>query len=83
MERKLFPDVGQTVPGVRLRACAVMNTLRDGTDPHEAASGERSLKKLNKPMPCISLEDAQAKWEEVVTASRAFSDRGRRRWCSR
>lgn len=74
IEDKLFPEVGQTIPGVWTRACAVMNALRDGSDPHQAARLDQSLTKLNQPILCISLQDAEAKWKEVVDASRTISN---------
>lgn len=74
MEEKLFPGVGQKVPGNRQRACAVMDALRDGMNPHEAARLDQTVTKLGKPIPCISVEDAEAKWKEVVKGSRTISN---------
>lgn len=77
-EEKLFPDVGKVVPRNRQRACAVMDALRDGMNPHEAALLDQPLTELDKPIPCISLEDATAKWKEVVKQSPTVSNEIRR-----
>lgn len=69
-EDKLFPEVGQKVPKVWARACAVMNALRDGIDPHEAARLEKKVcPVVNDPIRQIRLRDAETIWTQVVGAS--------------
>lgn len=76
-EHKLFPEVGQKVPKIWVRACAVMNALRDGIDPHEAARLEKKLfPVVNDPIPQIRLRDAEVIWKQVVGASEFSNEVG-------
>lgn len=68
-EGKLFRDLGQEIPVVWARVCAVMSALRNGTNPHTAACLGQPSPVVSKPIQQISLRDAQKKWEQVVGAS--------------
>lgn len=68
-EGDLFRDLGQKIPVIWARACAVMSALRDGIDPGEAARLEQPSPVVNKPLQQISLNDAETTWKKVVRAS--------------
>ncbi|CAM9188602.1 unnamed protein product [Pylaiella littoralis] len=77
-ESKLFLSMGQEIPTIWARASAVMNALRDGTDPVHAATlppQPHTWKGMvaNAQVRYVSWDEAVRKWEMAVNASE-FSD---------
>lgn len=69
-EGKLFPSVGQKVPVIWVRACAVMNALRDGFDPNEAVALETvSADVVNLLTPQLPWGKALRVWARAITNS--------------
>ncbi|CAN0069798.1 unnamed protein product [Pylaiella littoralis] len=73
-ESKLFLSVGKNIPTVWARAYAVMNALRDGTDPGHAATlppepGTWNGMVAKAQVGYVSWEEAVQGWEKAIAVS--------------
>eukprot|EP00903_Cladosiphon_okamuranus_P009465 g9021.t2 len=74
---KLFPSIGQTIPTIWARAAAVMDALREGTDPAVAAELQTPPPLANgAPIRFLPWQDAVQIWRDIVENSEFLSEIG-------